>query len=121
MAKDESVIPEGEYCYRVAPLAEGEVLVVDAERFGKDLREAGYTKGTKRILCPYWQKTEYGTVRCDFLDVDACDGIDDKTRARIVAHFGSEDAVDRIRRDWALPDEIKVCGIALDSDDDEMS
>ncbi|HMV55320.1 MAG TPA: hypothetical protein PLV48_14770 [Rhodocyclaceae bacterium] len=119
MDKDESLIPVGEFCYRVVDLAEGEVLVFDPERFGKDLREADCTKSTKRILCPYWQATDYGTVRCNFLDVDACDGIEDETRARIVAHFGSEDAVDRIVRDWALPDEIKVCGINVDDDDED--
>ena len=119
MEKDESLIPAGEYCYRVVDLAEGEVLVPDVERVGRDLREAGYTNSTKRILCPCWQRTDYGTVRCNFLDVDACDGIDDETRARIVAHFGSEDAVDRIVRDRALPDEVKVCGINGDDGDDD--
>lgn len=119
MEKDESLIPEGEYCYRVAALAEGEVLVVDWDRFGKDLREAGYANHRKRILCPYWQATDYGTVRCNFLDREVFDDFFDGPKKRIVEHFGSENALDRFERDWALPDEIKVCGINVDDEDDD--
>lgn len=119
MDKDESLIPEGRYCYRVVDLAEGEVLVFDPKRFGKDQREADCTKSTKRILCPYWQTTDYETVRCNFLDREVFYDFLDGPKKLIVERFGSEDALNRFGRDWALPDEIKVCGINVDEEDSD--
>lgn len=50
---DSSVIPPGEYCYRLVATTDGEVLVDDIERFGKDLREFSYGTEVKEVLCPY--------------------------------------------------------------------
>ena len=58
---------QGNHCYRVVELEEGEELSHDIERFGKDLRGFSYRTGLKEVLCPYWQKTDYGVVRCEYL------------------------------------------------------
>jgi hypothetical protein len=106
---DASLIPSGEYCYRVVKIREGEILSRDLEKFGRELREARYHGEYKRVLCPYWQSTEYGTVRCDFLDREFIDDTE-----KILAHFGGQDAPSRFEYFLVLPDEIKICGIRED-------
>ena len=61
---DTNLIPIGEDCFRLELIGPGEQLSHDGERFGKDLRQFSYGGGYKQVLCPYWQKTHYGTVRC---------------------------------------------------------
>lgn len=63
MKKDKSVIPPGEFCYRVVRLGAGESISDDIERFGRDLREFRYHGAYKEVLCPYWIRTERDTVR----------------------------------------------------------
>ncbi|MDR0664350.1 MAG: hypothetical protein LBF86_02365 [Helicobacteraceae bacterium] len=113
---DTSLIPPGEYCYRVIKIREGEILSQEIEKFGRELREYSYNGAYKEVLCPYWQKTAYGTVRCNFLDREFVDDEDPKSMEKIVAHFGSPDAPDKFKRSWALSDEIKICGIRDDED-----
>ncbi len=113
---DASLIPPGGYCYRVIKIKDGEVLSREIEKFGRELREYHYGGNYKEVLCPYWQRTEYGTVRCNFLDLEFIDDEDEKAHEKIVSHFGAPDAPDRFGRSWALPDEIKICGIREDED-----
>lgn len=84
---DHPEIPVGPFCYSLVPIADGEVLSDDVERFGKELREFRYHGQNKEVLCPYWRRTDYGTVVCDFLHKEVHDD------------------------SWALPDELKICGI----------
>ena len=116
MKKDTSVIPSGEYCYRLAKKRDGEILSIDLERFGKDLREWDYHGDYKAVLCPYWQTTYYGTVRCDLLGRETISD-DFGAREKIEAHFGISDASEKVDYDWALADKIKICDIDTDMDD----
>ncbi|MBK6651926.1 MAG: hypothetical protein IPG42_20895 [Betaproteobacteria bacterium] len=59
------LIPSGRFCYRLEPITPGEVMANDLERYGKDLREHSYGGGMKQVLCPYWIRTDHGTVRCE--------------------------------------------------------
>ncbi|MDE0514469.1 MAG: hypothetical protein OXI88_22140 [Gammaproteobacteria bacterium] len=118
MKKDTSVIPIGEYCYRLVKKRDGEILIRDGERFGKDIREYDYKGDYKAILCPYWQTTDYGTVRCDFLDKETISDASDACE-KIQAHFGISDASEKFSYDWALADEIKICDINIDEDWEE--
>jgi len=88
----------------------------DIAAFGKALREFAYVPGRKEVLCPYWQRTDYGTVRCNFLGREV---IDDESGAlqRIGAHFGVSDALDLFAIDNYLSDEIKVCDRNLETDE----
>ena len=118
MKKDTSVIPRGEYCYRLIKKRDGEILSKDVERFGNDLREYDYPGDYKAIRCPYWHYTDYGTVRCDFLGKETIsDALD--ARKKIEAHFGISDASEKFGYDWALADEIKICNIDTDMDMDD--
>lgn len=116
--KDESVIPPGGFCYRVRKISPGEVLSSDIDRFGKDLREFSFGGGFKEILCPYWRRTDYGMVRCEFLGVE---GLDERAGAKIeaLAHYGSEAAFSAANQspDF-LSDEIKICDVKDDEDED---
>lgn len=115
---DITVIPPGEYCYRIRKIEPGEILSTDVDRYGKDLREYSYHKGYKSVLCPYWKRTDYGTVRCNFMDYEALDDEDPKARELAIAYFNDEKAPDRFERSWLLPDEIKICGIKENEDED---
>ena len=120
MEKNPSRIPPGEHCYRVYPLREGEVLVDDLARFGRDLREFLYRPGFKQVLCPYWQRTDYGTVRCHFTEKEVLDEemqSYEEALALLAPRLGSQQKAREFPRGWALPDEIKICGVNQDEDD----
>ncbi|MCL2831115.1 MAG: hypothetical protein FWD77_10365 [Betaproteobacteria bacterium] len=116
MLKDTSKIPPGEYCYRVYPLKPGETLSRDIDQFGRSLREYSYHPGFKEVLCPYWQRTDYGTVKCLFLDREVLDDDDKQALVLLAAKIGKDAARD-FPRDWALSDEIKICAVGEDQDD----
>lgn len=105
------MIPAGPFCYSIVPIAVGEILSDNLERFGKELREFRYHGDTKEVLCPYWRTTDYGTVICEFLHKETYDDLDADSRALIEAKFGKSEPGGRIRHSWALPDELKICGI----------
>lgn len=116
--KDKANIPPGDYCYRIHPIREGEKLSTDRAEFGKSLREYSYMPGFKQVLCPYWQRTDYGTVKCLFLNTEVYDeeSSGEQTFALLAAKIG-EAAAQNFPRNWALADEIKICGINEDKDD----
>ena len=51
-----------------------------------------YNRTYKQVLCPYWQRTEYGTVRCDFLGREFIDDEDAGAIEKIINHFKSAEA-----------------------------
>ncbi len=112
--KDESLIPPGEDCYWVFPIREGEVLSSDGWRYGKELREFRHLGNSKEVLCPYWERTSYGTVRCNFVDIEVVDDQDDDAKQKIAQRFGTQEAVKGFEYSWELPEQIKICGIRED-------
>ena len=116
MKKDTSLIPPGEYCYRVERIQPGEILSKDVERYGKDLREYSYHRGYKCILCPYWRRTDYGTVICEYVEKEIIDTDDDEVHKKIESRFGVSSAFDKFHVDFLLADEIKLCGVGTDED-----
>jgi hypothetical protein len=61
------IIPAGRFCYRVLPTEITYIIKMNSPRLGLDVREAGTgTPGEKFVLCPYWERTDYGTVRCGY-------------------------------------------------------
>ena len=114
--RDATQIPPGEYCYRVVELAEGEVLSKDIERFGKDLREFSYRPGLKEILCPYWRKTDFGMVCCDYLEQACLNEDEENALEKAIAHYGSREQFEANNKHSLLYDEIKICGISTEAD-----
>lgn len=120
MKKDPSKIPPGRFCYRVYPLRPGEVLVNDISRFGKELREFSYRPGFKEVLCPYWQRTEYGTIKCSFTNKEVLDSECrnlEESITLLAIYLDSEEQARTFPRSWELADEIKICGVNEDEDD----
>jgi hypothetical protein len=118
---DDSVIPKGYFCYTVVWYGEGESEVPLTNRFGFEVREARTHERAKRVLCPHWQRTTHGTVRCERMEREAAFDTDyQKNVALAIAHFGSKEAWESIRASpYDLGDEQKICGINVDDDDDE--
>jgi hypothetical protein len=85
---DAAQIPLGEYCYDHLALQ------------NDDYRP-----------CAYFQRTDYGTVKCLFLGIEV---INDDL-APIIQHFGSQANMDaaNLIDTWSLPDSIKECGISM--------
>ncbi len=115
---DKSVIPPGGYCYRVEALLANEHLDNDIRRYGRDLRIFSYRPGSKSILCPYWWKTAYGTTVCRYLGKETFDASEDLDMELVHRFFGNTDPFNLFVQDWALPDEIKICGIHEEEPDD---
>jgi hypothetical protein len=85
---DTSAIPQGPYCYDIAAR--------DSDQY---------------VPCLYFIYTERDSVRCDYLGVEAVDGMSQK----LIDHFGSRDqavAAGVIDTD-TLPDSIKECDFHL--------
>ena len=118
MKKDKSVIPPGEFCYRVVPLGAGESISDDIERFGRDLREFRYHGAYKEVLCPYWHRTEQDTVRCEYLDKEYYDDSYPKQAAGIKCQTPGTGHSARLEYSWEILDEIKICGINDQEEDD---
>lgn len=116
MKKDESIIPKGEFCYSIKRIQPGEVLCEDIERFGKDLREYRYHQDWKEILCPYWRLTDYGTVICDFLDIEVVFEDDWDAREKIKLYLETTGETKVIGHDCLLSDQVKICDINADED-----
>lgn len=111
------LIPVGDFCYARVPLEVGEALEPwDSERCGRELREVP-TRGGKRVLCPFWQRTDHGTVRCAFTGDEEWEnaGVYDA----VGELFGYPAAHARFRPPHVLEDEIKTCGVNEDDGDDD--
>lgn len=108
--KDMSLIPEGQFCYQTI-----RVEVVDEKGYVKDIYSVNpYDR------CPYWQRTDYGTVRCLFLGREVVDEYGGNNAIqKITQHFGEEKALEQFEYCSDLADEIKICRINLDSEVDE--
>ncbi len=123
--KDPSLIPSGRYCYRFVKVAPGEVVLPAGAEMGRAQRESeGYNPLVKRVLCPYFERSGYGTVRCLYLGKEvAFDFLREQIAPRVAARFGVLDAVDWFEGDSLLWDMVKVCdeggGESKDEDGDE--
>lgn len=85
---DASAIPQGPYCYDIA---------------ARDRREY--------VPCPYFHYTEHDSVTCDYLGLEAADGLSEK----LLTHFGGRNrAISAgVIETYTLPDSIKECGMHL--------
>jgi hypothetical protein len=99
-------------------LRDGEVLSTDRQEFGRSLREFPYLPGWKEVLCPYWQRTDHGTVKCLFTGAEVFDDTLDADHAVALStgRLGKAKASE-LRWHWALPDEVKICAVNEDQDD----
>ncbi len=102
-------IPQGSFCYHVAPTDDRVMIDPTSPRLGFDLREASWVPEKKIVLCPYWVRTDYGTVRCEYL------------RLEVLAHgYGPSDgaterlgeaAASKLEHYSDLSDMLKTCKV----------
>ena len=69
------------------------------------------------VLCPYWRRTEHGTVRCEYLGQEFLDEYDPDAREKSIRHFAALSIEPCLAHSW-LYDEWKICGVREDSMDD---
>ena len=112
---DPSLIPDGPYCYRVE-LKEESFVNGDVRRYGKELREFSHHGLWKAILCPYWHRTEHGTIRCEYVGQECLDEDDREARDKSIRHFTALGLEPCLSLSW-LADECKICGIRDESPD----
>jgi hypothetical protein len=92
--KDTSVIPKGEYCYDVPTL--------------------------DRTICPYWQRTDYGMVKCNYMNLqDLDDWRGNDARQEAVAYYGGELEFEKNCYFSYLHDEQKICDVNMDREDED--
>ena len=106
---DPSLIPDGPYCYRVE-LKEESFVNGDVRRYGKELREFSHHGQWKAILCPYWHRTEHGTIRCEYVGDECLDDQDPEARDKCTRYFSVRGMESCQYSSW-LGDECKICGV----------
>ena len=92
-------IPHGFNCYifkNVEGIPMSEYNLKVTEQFRKDRDFKALQEATSRIypvFCPYWSRTDYGTNKCNYLEIEAVgmDDVEDWVKAR--KHFGSDEAI----------------------------
>ena len=83
-------IPMGRYCYHPRP----------------------YDSGARP--CPYFNRTDYGTTTCAFMNVEAYDDfVTDWATSPLALKFGNADGAEKagVMDDLALPDALKICDV----------
>ena len=93
IVKDESLIPKGRYCY--TPI--------------------GWVDGSYHTIpCPYKNRTNYGTVRCEYLGVESIDPTPygKECYQKALKNFGSDEAVRKATSEGGLIwDGCKECDV----------
>ena len=107
-------VPFGDYCYDLVHIDGRDILEFEQElqRLHNDGFGAWFPifmAQTKRVFCPYWKTTDYGTVRCAYLGREAVGIGDGDCYRRAVEHFGSEEAANEACQGWLLGDAVKEC------------
>lgn len=110
----QAITPEGQYCYRIEPHEANESLPDVDDRFGQRIRVARYQEGYKIICCPYWQTTDYGTVRCLFLDQEFIDSQDGEALEKVQSRFLLTESVNWFDINLSLDDKMKICGVNME-------
>lgn len=64
-----------------------------------------------KIMCPYFETTDYGVVRCSYLNLSSVITDNAELYLKAIKHFGSEEALDDATRSLLLCDMAKECGI----------
>jgi hypothetical protein len=104
-AKDPSVIPSGNYCYHGTRPRRA-----DEPEFTEDGRPIRYLN-----YCPHMGSKTFNGVEvpwCNFLGKgDIGNNCSDENHAKLVEHFGTQEALDKVLPLFLLWDSCKECGI----------
>ncbi len=113
--QSQKLIPKGCYCYQYEPVTGHEDFSQGVHRLGFESREFESKGDTnKGVLCPFWNRTEYGTIRCDYTGYECIDdysGDGAASEEKIRKRFKVMDAKDYFEYSSLFFDMVKVCEI----------
>ncbi|HEY9070191.1 MAG TPA: hypothetical protein VIV61_08020 [Candidatus Ozemobacteraceae bacterium] len=115
---DESLIPFGDFCYSLLANRPGSIPGEGLYLHGETRCKMYVGSNTTYLSCPHWERTDHGVVLCRFTGKISPDEWDDHAHEKIVAHFGSYEAMYKHPFDGYLYDELKCCGIRTDAIED---
>jgi len=115
MSKSHRVVPIGDECFRFDAVLPGDPVTHDARGRLLDLPTLERTRENvcagalrKRVMCPYWQPTRHGTVRCELTNHEEW-----TTSSEYAVAFEDLDfdgAHELFPAPGSLQKQIKVCG-----------
>jgi hypothetical protein len=111
-------IPEGPYCYTNHFSAESIERLAEYEKAHPGDSGGHFALWIElhtEIDCPYWEYTDHGTIRCNFLEDEVVGGGgEDEEKALI--YFGSEEArEERCQGGVLLEDQVRYCTQVVDA------
>lgn len=105
-------IPDGDYCYSSHIPADKVKQYKECERiYGPESGEsfALWVELHIETTCPYREWTDYGTVKCHFLEEEAV-GLSTENYEKALKHFGSEEKLkEACQGDDMLADAVRRC------------
>jgi len=111
-------IPDGDYCYTTHIPEDKINQYVECEREnGPNSGEsiALYIELSVETLCPYREWSNYGTVKCHFLEEEAV-GLSDEAYQQALAHYGSKEKLEEeCQGSMLLADAVRCCKEVLET------
>ncbi|HPK01179.1 MAG TPA: hypothetical protein PLS90_01855 [Candidatus Sumerlaeota bacterium] len=113
-------IPQGDYCYEshIPGGEDNDPELAACLKDGETLNAAYFVlwvEKHKERNCPYWEATDYGTVKCHYLEEEAL-GLDEEDYEKALAQFGSEEELARNCTDnFCLADACRSCRLVLEA------
>ena len=105
------LIPKGDFCYKYEKSEEKYEVMMNSSDFGKSAYRKANTilAGEIVVVCPYWEKTDNGTVICHKLEYEVM-GWHAIDRELAVQRLG-EDAAYKLPSMSNLGDMLKICDL----------
>ena len=105
-------IPKGSHCYTADIPADKTAQWEESVRLYGELSVESlmlYREIEVITTCPYREWTDYGTVKCHFLEEEAV-GLSDENYEKALKHFGSEEKMNEVcQGDFLLADAVQCC------------
>ncbi len=110
----QAMIPSGELCYTHVRATGNETYVQG--RLGHEQREfKGFYPETKGVYCPFYNYTEYGTLCCDYLDLEFF-----YDEEKVQKHFKISDARQMFYYPFGIFDDMyKLCQVKMALTDED--
>lgn len=110
----QAMIPHGDVCYSHVAVKGNETF--NQGRLGHEQREfEGFYFQTKGLYCPFYNYTEYGTVCCEYLDLEFI-----YDEVKICQHFKTDNARQIFHYPFGIFDDMyKLCRVNMDWRDED--
>jgi hypothetical protein len=112
-------IPDGSYCYSEHFSDENIERMAEFEKLHPE--ESGeqfvlWVQLREEKTCPYWQRTDHGTFRCNFIEDEAV-GWREGDHEKALSHFGSEAVLEERCQGsgFELGDQVRCCSRVMEA------